>query len=138
MPISIDQGLGILVWSPIAGGLLSGKYRRGKPQPEGRALNEWNEPPIHDEDRLYDIVDVVVAIGEERGVPPAQVALAWLLGRPGVTSVIIGARTDDQLEQNLAAGDLKLSDDEVPSSTRSAPRRSPILIGIRRIRRPTG
>ena len=112
IPIGIDQGLGMLVWSPISGGLLSGKYRRGKPQPEGRLLQEWTEPPIYDRERLYDIIEEVVAIGEGRGVPPAQVALAWLLGRPTVASVIIGARTEDQLKQNLGAGDLKLSDDE--------------------------
>lgn len=112
VPISLDQGLGILVWSPIAGGLLSGKYRRGQPQPEGRALNEWKEPPIYDENRLYDIVDALVKVAEGRGVPAAQVALAWLLGRPGVTSVIVGARTDEQLKSNLGAGDLKLTADE--------------------------
>ena len=112
VPISLDQGLGILVWSPIAGGLLSGKYRRGQPQPEGRALNEWKEPPITDEGKLYDIIDVLVKIGEEKGAAPAQVALAWLLGRPGVTSVIVGARTDEQLKSNLGAGDLKLSAEE--------------------------
>lgn len=112
VPISIDQGLGILVWSPIAGGLLSGKYRRGKSQPEGRVLQEWKEPPVHDEDKLYDIVEMLVAIGEERNLPATQVALAWLLGRPGVTSVIVGARNEDQLKQNLGAGDLKLSEDE--------------------------
>lgn len=112
VPISIDQGLGILVWSPIAGGLLSGKYRRGQPQPEGRALNQWTEPPIHDERRLYDIVDALVKVGDERSVPPAQVALAWLLGRPAVTSVIVGARNDEQLKSNLGAGDFTLSDDE--------------------------
>ncbi len=112
VPISLDQGVGILVWSPIAGGLLSGKYRRGKPQPEGRALNQWTEPPIHDENRLFDIVDALVGIAEKRNLPAAQVALAWLLGRPGVTSVIVGARTDEQLKSNLGAGDLKLSSDE--------------------------
>ena len=112
VPITLDQGLGILVWSPLAGGLLSGKYRRGKPHPDGRLLQEWKEPPIYDEPRLYDIVDALVAIGEARNVSPAQVALAWLLGRPGVTSVVIGARTEEQLKQNLGAGDLKLGAEE--------------------------
>ncbi len=112
VPISVDQGLGILVWSPIAGGLLSGKYRRGQPQPEGRLLQQWKEPPINDQEKLYDIVEVLVAIGQERNVPAAQVALAWLLGRPCVASVIIGARTEDQLKQNLGAGELKLSEEE--------------------------
>lgn len=113
VPVSIDQGVGILVWSPIAGGLLSGKYRRGQAAPEGtRHLANWGEPPVRDQEKLYDIVEVLVAIGEERGVPPVQVALAWLLGRPGVTSLVIGARTDEQLAANLAAADLALSDAE--------------------------
>jgi aryl-alcohol dehydrogenase-like predicted oxidoreductase len=110
---SLDQGVGILVWSPLAGGLLSGKYRRGLDSPEGtRQLAGWGEPPVRDEEALYDIVDVLVEIAEDRGVSPAQVALAWLLGRPAVTSIIVGARTDEQLADNLAAADLKLSDDE--------------------------
>ncbi len=113
VPVSIDQGVGILVWSPIAGGLLSGKYRRGQAAPEGtRHLANWGEPPVRDQEKLYDIVEVLVAIGEARGVPPVQVALAWLLGRPGVTSLVIGARTDEQLAANLAAADLGLSDAE--------------------------
>jgi aryl-alcohol dehydrogenase-like predicted oxidoreductase len=112
VPASVDQGVGILVWSPLAGGLLSGKYRRGEPQPEGRQLSGWDEPPVRHEDWLYDIVDVLVEIAEERGVSAAQVAIAWLLGRPAVTSVIIGARTDEQLADNLAAASLRLGDDE--------------------------
>ncbi|WEK51754.1 MAG: aldo/keto reductase [Candidatus Kaistia colombiensis] len=113
VPISIDQKLGILVWSPIAGGLLSGKHRRNKETPrDSRLFQGWTEPPIHDWDRLWDIVDELVAIADARGVSGAQVALAWLLGRPGVTSVIIGGRTDAQFKDNLAAADLKLSTDE--------------------------
>ena len=113
VPISVDQGIGILIWSPIAGGLLSGKYRRGKTMPEGtRHVAEWNEPPVREQEKLYDIVEVLVAIGEARSVSAAQVALAWLLGRPGVTSAIIGARTDEQLQDNLAAADLVLGDDD--------------------------
>jgi aryl-alcohol dehydrogenase-like predicted oxidoreductase len=113
VPISVDQGLGILVWSPLAGGLLSGKYRRDQPTPEGtRRFAGWDEPPVYDEGRLYDTIDVLVEIGQAREVSPAQVALAWLLGRPAVTSVIVGARTDDQLADNLAAADLVLTDEE--------------------------
>ncbi|HEY6525542.1 MAG TPA: aldo/keto reductase [Solirubrobacteraceae bacterium] len=113
IPLAIDQGLGTLVWSPLAGGLLSGKYRRGEDMPAGsRHLTDWNEPPVYDEDRLYDTVDVLVEIAESRGVSAAQVALAWLLTRPTVSSVIIGARTDDQLVDNLAAAELTLSDHE--------------------------
>ncbi|MDX6228462.1 MAG: hypothetical protein QOI76_1852 [Frankiales bacterium] len=109
LPIAIDQGLGVLVWSPLAGGLLSGKYRRGQQPPDGsRVVQEWNEPPIHDEERLYDIVDVLVDIAGSHGVSAAQVAIAWLLGREAVTSVVIGARTLEQLADNLAAADLAL------------------------------
>jgi aryl-alcohol dehydrogenase-like predicted oxidoreductase len=112
VPVSIDQGLGILVWSPLAGGLLSGKHRRGV-TPEGtRQLAGWDEPPIRDEDRLWAIVDALVGIAEARGVSGAQVALAWLLGRPAVASVIIGGRTEAQLKDNLAAADLVLTAEE--------------------------
>jgi aryl-alcohol dehydrogenase-like predicted oxidoreductase len=104
VPLSLDQGLGILVWSPLAGGLLSGKYRRGEDGPEGaRHLTDWDEPPVYDTDALYDVVDVLVEVGEAHGVSAARVALAWLLGRPGVTSLVIGARTEEQLADNLGA-----------------------------------
>ena len=104
VPSAIDQGLGLLIWSPLAGGLLSGKYRRGENAPPGsRHASDWDEPPIYDEDKLYDTIEVLVEVAEGRGVSPAQVALAWLLGRPGVTSVIVGARTDEQLADNLGA-----------------------------------
>jgi aryl-alcohol dehydrogenase-like predicted oxidoreductase len=109
LPISVDQGLGALVWSPLAGGLLSGKYRRGKPQPAGtRQAAQWNEPPVRDREALYDIVEVLLAVAQERGATASQVALAWLLTRPGIASVIIGARTDEQLEDNLHAAELEL------------------------------
>jgi aryl-alcohol dehydrogenase-like predicted oxidoreductase len=104
VPISIDQGIGILVWSPLAGGLLSGKYRRNRQMPEGtRHLKNWGEPPIHDEKKLFDIIDALVEIADGHKVSAAQIALAYLLGRPAVSSVIIGARTEEQLTDNLAA-----------------------------------
>ena len=113
IPIAIDEGLGVLVWSPLAGGLLSGKYRRGQDAPEGtRRFEGWTEPPVNDEDRLYDTIDVLVEIGQAHGVSAAQVALAYTLAKPAVTSVIIGARTTEQLEDNLAAADLVLADEE--------------------------
>jgi aryl-alcohol dehydrogenase-like predicted oxidoreductase len=113
IPVAIDQRMGVLVWSPIAGGLLSGKYRRGVEPPRGsRHLTEWNEPPVRDHEALYDVVETLVEIAESRGATPAQVALAWLLRRPGVTSLVIGARTAEQLEDNLVAADLRLSDEE--------------------------
>jgi aryl-alcohol dehydrogenase-like predicted oxidoreductase len=115
VPISLDQGLGILVWSPIAGGLLSGKYRRGKKGPEGSRHfgRKWREPPVYDEDKLFDIVDVLIEIGNEHDCSAARVALAWLLEQPAVTSVIIGGRTREQFADNLAAAELKLTTDEL-------------------------
>jgi aryl-alcohol dehydrogenase-like predicted oxidoreductase len=114
IPASIDQGLGVLVWSPLAGGLLSGKYRRGLKAPPGsRQLGEWGEPPVRDQEQLHDIVEILVDIGKGYGVSAAQVALAWLQGRPAITSLVIGARTTEQLADNLAAADLKLSSEDV-------------------------
>ncbi len=113
VPAALDQGLGILVWSPLAGGLLSGKHRRDAAAPEGsRQLAGWPEPPIRDEERLWRIVDVLVDIAGARGVTAAQVALAWTLGRPAVTSVVIGGRNETQLKDNIAAADLKLEAEE--------------------------
>jgi aryl-alcohol dehydrogenase-like predicted oxidoreductase len=114
LPACIDQGVGVLVWSPLAGGLLSGKYRRGQQGPEGsRHVSDWSEPPVYDADGLYDTIDVLVEIAEGHGVSAAQVALAWLLRRPGISTVVIGARTDEQLADNLRAAELELSDEEV-------------------------
>lgn len=113
LPISLDQGLGVLVWSPLAGGLLSGKHRRDSGAQEGtRQTLGWTEPPIRDEERLWRIVDELAQIGAVHGVSAAQVAIAWLVGREAVTSVIIGARSDVQLQDNLAAAQLVLSDTE--------------------------
>jgi aryl-alcohol dehydrogenase-like predicted oxidoreductase len=113
VPSAIDQGLGLLIWSPLAGGLLSGKYRRGQPPPPGsRHATEWKEPPVYDEEKLYDTVDVLLEIAEAHGVSAAQVALAWLLARPGISTVIVGARTDEQLTDNLGAATLELSAEE--------------------------
>ncbi len=114
LPLGVDQGLGTLVWSPLAGGLLSGKYRRDQPPPEGsRHVTDWNEPPVYDEDKLYDTIEVLVQIADGHGVSAAQVALAWLLTRPSVASIVVGARTDEQLADNLRAAELTLTDEEI-------------------------
>jgi aryl-alcohol dehydrogenase-like predicted oxidoreductase len=113
IPLSVDQGLGVLVWSPLAGGLLSGKYRRDREAPAGsRQLTDWGEPPVYDQDGLYDIIEALVGIGAEHGVSAAQVALAYTLGKPAVTSLVIGARTSEQLADNLAAASLTLAGSE--------------------------
>jgi aryl-alcohol dehydrogenase-like predicted oxidoreductase len=104
----------VLVWSPLAGGLLTGKYRRdARPESDSRQLTEWGEPPVYDREQLFATVDALVEIGEARGCSAAQVALAWLLQRPSVSSVIIGARTSEQLSDNLEAAALTLSEDEI-------------------------
>ena len=113
IPIAVDQGLGVMVWSPLAGGLLSGKHRRNRAAPEGtRQFAGWTEPPVRDENELWAIVDELVSIGEARGVSAAQIALAWLLGRPAVTTLVIGGRTEAQFRDNLASVEVKLTDEE--------------------------
>ena len=114
VPATLDQGLGILVWSPLSGGLLTGKYRRDvKPSGQARHLTAWPEPPIYDQAKAHDVVDVVVEVAEGYGVPPAQVALAWLLRKPAVSSLILGARNEAQISQLLGAVNLELGAEEI-------------------------
>jgi aryl-alcohol dehydrogenase-like predicted oxidoreductase len=113
LPIAVDQGVGVQIWSPIAGGLLSGKFTRTQKPDISRHLSGWSEPPIRDEERLYKIIDTLIAIGKAHGVSAAQVALAWLATRPGVASIIVGARNEVQLKDNLAAASLKLTADDL-------------------------
>lgn len=114
LPLAVDQGLGTLVWSPLAAGLLSGKHRRGQAAPDGsRQAAGWNEPPIRDTERLYNIVDVLVAVGEEHSVSAAQIALAWLLTRPSIASLVVGGRNEEQFKQNFQAVDIVLSEDQL-------------------------
>jgi aryl-alcohol dehydrogenase-like predicted oxidoreductase len=112
LPVAVDQGIGVQVWSPIAGGLLSGKFRKGVTPEISRHVSGWSEPPIRDEDRLYRIIDALVKVGEGRKVSAAQVALSWLSGRPGISSIIVGARTEAQLKDNLASASLVLTAEE--------------------------
>lgn len=113
LPIAVDQGLGVLVWSPLAAGLLTGAHRRNQPAPEGsRQAAGWTEPPIRDMERLWNIVDVLVSIGDARGVSAAQIALAWLLGRPAVTSLVVGGLSEAHFRDNIAATELELTEAE--------------------------
>ncbi len=107
-----DAGIGVLVWSPLAGGLLSGKYTRENPQGGGGRLSSMEMLP-HDRNKAYEVVDALRAIAGSHGASVAQVALAWLLTRTAVSSVLIGANKMEQLEDNLKAADLKLSAEEV-------------------------
>lgn len=122
LPLCREEGLGVLPWSPLSGGFLTGKYRRDNPTPEGARRSGFDFPPI-DEERGFDAIDVLDAIAKEKGASIAQVALAWLLKQRGVSSVIIGANKMSQLEDNLKAAQIELSDEEVERlSATTAPR----------------
>ena len=104
MPLGLDQGVGALVWSPLGWGRLTGKIRRGQPMPAASRLHETAAfaPPVEDE-HLYRVMDALDSVAQETGKSVPQIALNWLLGRPTVSSVIIGARNEEQLRQNLGA-----------------------------------
>jgi aryl-alcohol dehydrogenase-like predicted oxidoreductase len=112
VPLLEDQKTGLLVWSPLAGGLLSGKFTRDQQSPEDSRRTSFDFPIVNKE-RAWNIVDVMIPIAKERQVSPATIALAWVLSKPFVTSVIIGAKRVDQLNDNLAAGGLTLTEDEL-------------------------
>jgi len=113
MPLAIDQGVGTVVWSPVAAGALSGKVRRGKLVPEGTRVGQLGLERAGDLERLYDIVETLDEISKETGKTIPQIAINWVLHRPTVASVVIGARTEAQLQENLGAADWKLSDAHV-------------------------
>jgi aryl-alcohol dehydrogenase-like predicted oxidoreductase len=112
VPLINEQKVGLMVWSPLAGGLLSGKYDRDGKGPDGSRRATFDFPPV-DKDRAFDCIDVMREIGAAHGVSVARVALAWLLHKPVVMSVIVGAKTVEQLDDNLAATSLGLSADEM-------------------------
>ncbi|WP_406855242.1 aldo/keto reductase [Alsobacter sp. KACC 23698] len=114
MPLGLDQGLGALVWSPLGWGRLTGKVGRGRPIPAGSRLHETASfgPPVEDE-RLYTVVDALEAVAAETGRSAPQIAIAWLLRRPTVSSVILGARNEEQLRQNLGAVGWELAPEHV-------------------------
>lgn len=109
VPLAKDQQLAILPWSPLAGGLLTGKFSRDEKGPEGSRRASFDFPPV-DKDRAFRVIDAMRPIAKAHGVSIARVAIAWLLHNAPVTSVIIGAKTTEQLEDNIAAVDLKLTD----------------------------
>jgi 1-deoxyxylulose-5-phosphate synthase len=112
IPFCLDQGVGIIPWSPLARGLLAGNRERGGEQKTVRAGSDPLAEAMY-EDADFDVVDVVRAVADERGVPPARIALAWLLGKPAVTAPIVGATKQSHLDDAIASVDLTLEDDEV-------------------------
>lgn len=116
LPACREFGLGTMIWSPLGRGFLSGKYRRGEPPPAGARLASWQDSyRLFDNDRCWSTLDRVRSIAAAHGTTPAAVSLAWLLAKPDTSTVIIGARTVAQLDDNLAALAVKLSADEVRS-----------------------
>ncbi|MDH0748786.1 aldo/keto reductase [Pseudomonas sp. GD03842] len=111
-PLLDAEKMGLMVWSPLAGGLLSGKFSRDQQTPEGSRRSTFDFP-IVDKARAWDVIDVLKPLAEARGCSPARIALAWLLAKPVVTSIVVGAKRLDQLEDNLAAIDIELSQDEI-------------------------
>ncbi len=114
VPLLKDQQLGLMVWSPLAGGLLSGKYKRTGSQEEGSRRISFDFPPVNKE-KAFDIIDVMQAIADQKKITVAQVALSWLLAQPVVTSIIIGAKKPEQLEDNLKSADVVLTTEELNS-----------------------
>jgi aryl-alcohol dehydrogenase-like predicted oxidoreductase len=114
MPLGLEEGVGAVIWSPLGWGRLTGKLRRGRPLPEGSRLHVTADraPPVADDD-LYQVVDALDAVAEETGRTVPQIALNWLLQRPTVANVIIGARNEEQLRQNLGAVGWNLTPDQV-------------------------
>jgi aryl-alcohol dehydrogenase-like predicted oxidoreductase len=112
IPLCRDQQLSVLVWSPLAGGLLSGKFQRDQSGPEGARRSQFDFPPV-DRERAFACVDAMRPIAEAHGCSVARVAQAWLLQQPAVTSIIVGAKTAEQLADNLGAASLLLSTDEL-------------------------
>jgi aryl-alcohol dehydrogenase-like predicted oxidoreductase len=114
MPLGVDQKVSTIVWSPLASGQLSGKFRRGQPIPaDNRRTQGGSHGPATDFERLYNIVDALDEVTEETGKSVAQISLNWLLQRPTVANVIIGARNEEQLKQNLASVGWNLTVDQV-------------------------
>jgi aryl-alcohol dehydrogenase-like predicted oxidoreductase len=114
LPLSIDQGVGVTIWSPLAAGLLSGKHtRKTTTAPGSRQDRGWTEPPIRSKERLWQIVDVLNNIAIKHEVEAAQIALAWTLSRPAVASLIIGGTSVKQFLNNFRALDVKLSDHDL-------------------------
>jgi len=112
LPLAEDQGLGVMVWSPLAGGLLTGKFTREGLKPSDARRASFDFPPVNRE-RAFDVIDAMRPIAEAHGASVARVALAWLLQRKGVMSIIVGAKTIEQLDDNLAAVKLTLSAEDV-------------------------
>ena len=131
VPMAQTFGIGIIPWSPLAGGMLTGKYRRDEPPPEDSRWATYNSNPMQRRrwnERIFDALEALEPLAQARGVTMSQLALAWVMQQPGITSPIIGPRTMEQLEDNLKAFDVTISDEDrevidgvVPPGTHVSP-----------------
>jgi len=112
IPYCLEEGVGLLPWSPLARGFLTGSRQRGSRDASAREKGDTYAHDMYYRDEDYDVVEAVVALAKERGVPPSQIALAWLLSRPGVTAPIVGASKLNHIDDAVAALDITLTDAE--------------------------
>lgn len=112
IPLCIAEGLGVIPWSPLARGMLTGGYQRGKPAPTARAASDDYTGRLYDQPSDWNVIEITQAVAAARGVSMAEVALAWLLSRPGVTAPIVGATKMEHLDAAVRALDLELSNEE--------------------------
>lgn len=112
IPMLRHEGISLMPWSPLAGGFLTGKYTRRQEKAGNSRRDDFDFPPLNKQ-KAYDIIDVLIRIGKSHGTSAARIALAWMLNKPGVTSIIIGAKNKDQLIDNIASTELELSDEEM-------------------------
>ena len=110
--MALSEGLGLMPWSPLAGGFLSGKFTRSTQKAGDSRRDTFDFPPVNKE-KAFDIIDVLLEIGREHNTSAARIALAWMLKKPAVTSIIIGAKREKQLLDNIAATELTLTDDQL-------------------------
>lgn len=120
MPLALDQGVGTVVWSPLSGGRLSGKIRRGQQAPAESRAAQQNSSDANSDERLFNIVDALDAVAKEVGKTVSQVALRWVMQRPSVATLIIGARKESQLVENLAAAEFSLSSEQMEQLDRAS------------------
>src|SRR5690606_26985924 len=123
VPLCLEEGVGMMTWSPLAGGFLTGKYRRDQQAPEGSRRSSVSFPPV-DEELGYDVVEVMDQIAKRNDVSVSQVALSWLLKQKAVTSIIAGAKSVSQLQENLKAVEVDLSEEDINSISKITQPRS--------------
>ncbi len=120
LPMCVEEGIGVMVWSPLAGGFVTGKYRRNQDDPEGSRRTNFDFPPI-DRERGYDVVEQLDALAKQKDSTIPRLALSWVLQQQGVSTVIIGAKKPSQLEDNLLAVDVSWTDEELKSVAKTTP-----------------